>query len=114
MIATHFSATRYKQWPSITKFLHSLSPGSLGLDAGCGNGKYLPAWDADEAKSKGCYMIGLDRSDKLLELARRCGYEFGQEGLRECLVADVLDLGGVRAGSMVRLARPSFLWTASL
>lgn len=101
LIATHFSATRYKPWPSITRFLHSLPPGSLGVDAGCGNGKYLPAWDAEEARAKGCFMIGLDRSDKLLELARRCGYEPGQPGVREAVVGDVLDLGGVRKGSMV-------------
>jgi tRNA (uracil-5-)-methyltransferase TRM9 len=28
-------------WPGITQFLETLPAGSLGLDAGCGNGKYL-------------------------------------------------------------------------
>jgi len=40
-IAPHFSNTRYKPWPKIEKFLNELRPGSLNLDVGCGNGKYL-------------------------------------------------------------------------
>ncbi|CAI5473570.1 unnamed protein product [Closterium sp. Yama58-4] len=40
-IAPHFSATRFARWPKVTQFLLSLPPGSLVLDAGCGNGKYL-------------------------------------------------------------------------
>ncbi|KAF9513417.1 hypothetical protein BS47DRAFT_1376711 [Hydnum rufescens UP504] len=41
-IATHFSQTRYKPWPLISAFLASIAPGSVGLDSGTGNGKYLP------------------------------------------------------------------------
>ena len=40
-IASHFSSTRYKPWPIVERFLKELSPGSVGLDVGCGNGKYL-------------------------------------------------------------------------
>ncbi|CAI5982742.1 unnamed protein product [Closterium sp. NIES-65] len=40
-IAPHFSATRFARWPKVAEFLLSLPPGSLVLDAGCGNGKYL-------------------------------------------------------------------------
>ncbi|KAL7414551.1 hypothetical protein BDY24DRAFT_385611 [Mrakia frigida] len=126
-IATHFSATRYKPWPTIQQFLLSIPPGSLGLDAGCGNGKYLPSWDSP--LSSGAIMVGLDRSENLAALARRVGFAEGdsaggggeqvplvvhdlaaagnEEGgrkddgrRREVMVGDVLDLGGVREGSM--------------
>ena len=57
-IAPHFSSTRYKvmwsrglnfkfdsnrvqPWPIVEKFLRDQTPGSVGLDVGCGNGKYL-------------------------------------------------------------------------
>lgn len=40
-ISNHFNETRHKQWPSVTKFLRSLEKGTLLLDVGCGNGKYL-------------------------------------------------------------------------
>ena len=40
-IAPHFSNTRYKPWPKVQAYLESLAPGSLNLDVGCGNGKYL-------------------------------------------------------------------------
>lgn len=40
-IAPHFSRTRYKPWPVVDRFLRSQLPGSVGLDVGCGNGKYL-------------------------------------------------------------------------
>lgn len=41
VIAEHFSASRYKEWPKVASFLQHLPPGSLILDAGCGNGKYF-------------------------------------------------------------------------
>ncbi|XP_030836712.1 alkylated DNA repair protein alkB homolog 8 isoform X2 [Strongylocentrotus purpuratus] len=40
-IAQNFSGTRYKPWPKVVDFLNGLEPGSLVLDVGCGNGKYL-------------------------------------------------------------------------
>ncbi|KAI4134210.1 MAG: hypothetical protein LQ347_001721 [Umbilicaria vellea] len=40
-IASHFSSTRYKPWPLVERFLTGLPDGSVGLDVGCGNGKYL-------------------------------------------------------------------------
>lgn len=40
-ISNHFNETRHKQWPNVTKFLESLKEGTLLLDVGCGNGKYL-------------------------------------------------------------------------
>ena len=118
-----FSSCR-QPWPTIRTFLQSIPPGSLGLDAGCGNGKYIPSLDI-----QGSLMIGLDRSTNLVALAQKVGFsngdgrdgegevlvvhqqqgEEGNKGGREVMVGDVLDLGGVREGSMVRPRRPSHL-----
>ncbi|KZL63474.1 tRNA (uracil-5-)-methyltransferase trm9 [Colletotrichum tofieldiae] len=65
-IAPHFSSTRYKPWPLVASFLLSLPPGSVGLDAGCGNGKYIGVNPA-------LYIIASDRSANLVSLAR--GYQ---------------------------------------
>lgn len=40
-IAPHFSSTRHSPWPRVEAFMRWLPPGSLVVDAGCGNGKYL-------------------------------------------------------------------------
>ncbi len=40
-IAHNFSDTRHKPWPRVVDFLRSFSSGSLILDVGCGNGKYM-------------------------------------------------------------------------
>lgn len=53
-ISTHFSSTRFKPWPIIERFLKGLTPGSVGLDVGCGNGKYL-------AVNPNIFMVGSDR-----------------------------------------------------
>jgi len=62
-IAPHFSATRHKPWPAVASFLHAQPPGCVGLDVGCGNGKYLGVNPA-------VYMVGSDRSPALVALAR--------------------------------------------
>lgn len=62
-IAPHFSQTRYKPWPIVEKFLQSQKDYTIGLDVGCGNGKYL-------AVNKKLYMIGTDRSDGLVNCAK--------------------------------------------
>jgi len=79
-IADHFSSTRHKPWPLIASFLQSLTPGSIGLDVGCGNGKYL------SVPNQGIFILGSDRSDALVEIAR------GQSGNFEVCVADCLAL----------------------
>ncbi|KAG9649338.1 S-adenosyl-L-methionine-dependent methyltransferase, partial [Aureobasidium melanogenum] len=61
-IASHFSATRYKPWPVIEKFLKELTPGSVGLDIGCGNGKYLTV-------NPDVFIVGSDRSPSLIKFA---------------------------------------------
>ncbi|KAI9064510.1 S-adenosyl-L-methionine-dependent methyltransferase [Trametes sanguinea] len=83
-IAPHFSSTRYKPWPIIAAFLSSLTPGSVGVDLGTGNGKYLPL--GPEGRPGSLWTVGLDRSRNLLEIARTAG-----DGLREVVWGDVLD-----------------------
>lgn len=81
-IADHFSQTRYKPWPLIERFLASLQPGSLGLDSGTGNGKYLPLNQQGRL-----HMIGLDRSLNLLKIAQHAG---GHD--RDVVLGDALGL----------------------
>ncbi|KAK6608651.1 tRNA (uracil-5-)-methyltransferase trm9 [Botrytis cinerea] len=61
-IASHFSSTRYKAWPIVKSFLQGLAPGSIGLDVGCGNGKYLLV-------NPDVFIIGSDRSTNLAKIA---------------------------------------------
>ncbi|ORY79960.1 S-adenosyl-L-methionine-dependent methyltransferase [Protomyces lactucae-debilis] len=68
-IATHFSNTRYAPWPVVSDFFKRQKPGSLGLDIGCGNGKYLDI-------NKDLYILGSDRSESLVDIAaRQRGFE---------------------------------------
>ncbi|KAH8117374.1 S-adenosyl-L-methionine-dependent methyltransferase [Phellopilus nigrolimitatus] len=82
-IAPHFSSTRYKPWPVVVSFLASLPVGSVGLDAGTGNGKYLIVPTEKEGEH---WTIGLDRSVRLLDIAKHAG---GKE--RECVLGDALE-----------------------
>ncbi|TQS33897.1 hypothetical protein Golomagni_05744 [Golovinomyces magnicellulatus] len=77
-IAPHFSATRHKPWPFVCTFLEGRPAGSIGLDVGCGNGKYLPV-------NPTLHILGSDRSDELVKLAH-------VERKGEVAVADGLDL----------------------
>jgi tRNA (uracil-5-)-methyltransferase TRM9 len=43
-----------KPWPIIERFLQNLTPGSVGLDVGCGNGKYL-------AVNRDVFIVASDR-----------------------------------------------------
>ncbi|KAG9047067.1 tRNA methyltransferase, has a role in tRNA modification [Tulasnella sp. UAMH 9824] len=97
-------------WPLIAAFLSSIPPGSIGIDSGTGNGKYLPL------DNEGTILtVGLDRSVNLLKLARfdskqdgaRSGtIERGKE--REVVLGDALDVPW-RAGafSLIRAVNPS-------
>uniref|UniRef100_A0A0G4GWI3 Methyltransferase type 11 domain-containing protein n=1 Tax=Chromera velia CCMP2878 TaxID=1169474 RepID=A0A0G4GWI3_9ALVE len=86
-IAPHFSHTRYKPWPKAASFVSNLPCGSVLLDVGCGNGKYLRG-DPHVMK------IGNDRSSNLMGIAR--DLPGGQKG--EVHVADCLHVP-VRQGS---------------
>ncbi|UJR16197.1 hypothetical protein I4U23_003107 [Adineta vaga] len=62
-IAHNFSDTRHKPWPRVVEFLRSFPSGSLILDIGCGNGKYMNI-------RHDLMMIGCDRSEGLLKICR--------------------------------------------
>ncbi|KAH7510628.1 hypothetical protein FEM48_ZijujUnG0106100 [Ziziphus jujuba var. spinosa] len=76
-IAPHFSSTRFSKWPKVASFLSSLPSGSLVLDAGCGNGKYL-------GLNSDCFFIGCDISSPLIKICADKGHEV--------LVADAVNL----------------------
>ncbi|KAI6365964.1 hypothetical protein MCOR25_005199 [Pyricularia grisea] len=84
-IAPHFSATRHKPWPLVAAYLASRPPGSLGLDVGCGNGKYLSCVPGT------CFALASDRSDQLVGLAARSAGQQKQQN-NQALVADGLAL----------------------
>ncbi|KDP32719.1 hypothetical protein JCGZ_12011 [Jatropha curcas] len=67
-IAPHFSSTRFAKWPKVATFLNSLPSGSLILDAGCGNGKYL-------GLNPDCFFIGCDISAPLIKICADRGHE---------------------------------------
>ncbi|KAI9894869.1 MAG: tRNA methyltransferase, has a role in tRNA modification [Vezdaea aestivalis] len=77
-IASHFSSTRHKPWPIVVNFLRDRQPGAIGLDVGCGNGKYLSV-------NKDVFMIASDRSTALVEIA-------STHGRHTSIIADALDL----------------------
>ncbi|KAF2203288.1 S-adenosyl-L-methionine-dependent methyltransferase [Delitschia confertaspora ATCC 74209] len=62
-IASHFSSTRYKPWPIVERFLKELPDGAIGVDVGCGNGKYL-------AVNPRVFIVGSDRSTNLIRIAK--------------------------------------------
>lgn len=76
-IAPHFSSTRFAKWPKVQLFLNSLPSGSLILDAGCGNGKYL-------GLNPKCYFVGCDISAPLIGICA--------DKKHEVLVADAVNL----------------------
>ncbi|EDO18918.1 hypothetical protein Kpol_1023p89 [Vanderwaltozyma polyspora DSM 70294] len=78
-IASHFSETRYKPWPIVTEFLNNQITGSIGIDVGCGNGKYLGI-------NPNIFIIGSDRSSGLIECASRLN------GSYNVMVADGMHL----------------------
>ncbi|KAF2182775.1 S-adenosyl-L-methionine-dependent methyltransferase [Zopfia rhizophila CBS 207.26] len=77
-IAFHFSSTRYKPWPIVERFLQELPDGSVCVDVGCGNGKYL-------AVNPRVFIVGSDRSTNLVKIATR-------HEPHACVVADNLSL----------------------
>ncbi|KAF7282445.1 hypothetical protein GWI33_002673 [Rhynchophorus ferrugineus] len=66
-IADHFSDTRHKPWPNVLEFIQSFETGSVLIDAGCGNGKYLGRQDL--------YDIGFDYSAGLINICKNRGHE---------------------------------------
>ncbi|OII75119.1 hypothetical protein cand_004800 [Cryptosporidium andersoni] len=64
-MAEHFSHTRNIPWPKVKNFLASFSPGSIILDVGCGNGRYLEC-----TTNLNIFSIGIDRCKSLIEIAK--------------------------------------------
>jgi alkylated DNA repair protein alkB homolog 8 len=62
-IALNFNDTRYKIWDGVTRFLDSLNPNDIVLDAGCGNGKNM-LYRSD------LQMFGCDASSELIKICR--------------------------------------------
>ncbi|OQE16475.1 hypothetical protein PENSTE_c024G03059 [Penicillium steckii] len=77
-IAGHFSATRFKAWPIVERFLQSQPSGSVGLDVGCGNGKNMTV-------NKDVFIVGSDRSENLARIAIK-------HQPHSTVVADILQL----------------------
>lgn len=73
-IAEHFSETRFKPWPEIASFMSSLSQGSLLVDVGCGNGKYL-------GRNENLIEIGCDLSQNLLGICKERSLEVAQANI---------------------------------
>ncbi|CAK7244392.1 MAG: tRNA methyltransferase, has a role in tRNA modification [Sporothrix thermara] len=73
-IADHFSATRYAPWPLVAQFLAAQPLGAIGLDVGCGNGKYLSGASGaplppSSTEFPQLFVLGSDRSEALARLA---------------------------------------------
>lgn len=66
LIAEDFSRTRQSIWAELDMFKDYVQDGDRVLDAGCGNGRLL-----DLLKDKKIDYIGIDFSDKLVELAKK-------------------------------------------
>ncbi|XP_059186442.1 alkylated DNA repair protein alkB homolog 8 [Centropristis striata] len=67
-IASHFSSTRHSPWPRVCHFLKSLPPGSVLVDVGCGNGKYLGV-------NPELMAVGCDRSSALVQICAERGFQ---------------------------------------
>ena len=77
-IASHFSSTRYKPWPIVEDFLNRRPDGSIGIDVGCGNGKYLSI-------NPRIFIVASDRSLNLVKIV-------SQRRSHTSIVADSLSL----------------------
>lgn len=81
-IAQHFSKTRYKPWPIVQEFLTEMPQYSMGIDVGCGNGKYLNI-------NPKLFLIGSDFSTGLINQAQIL---HKGEDSNDTIVADGLNL----------------------
>jgi len=93
-IAKEFSRRRSQVWEEV-RFLFDdyITPGDKVLDLGCGNGRFF-----EILKNKGVSYVGVDFSEKLIEIAKKrylyppqISKKFGRAGAK-FLVADALNL----------------------
>lgn len=61
-----FNSTRYSVWNEVKKFIDTIPDNSKVLDVGCGNGKNMTY-----IKNKSINVIGVDFSEKLLEICEK-------------------------------------------
>ncbi|CAG9808171.1 unnamed protein product [Chironomus riparius] len=84
-IGNHFSETRHSAWPNVENFIMSLIEGSILLDAGCGNGKYLNINDK-------ITKLGFDRSSTLLQVCNERNFQvFQSDCLQIPIINDSID-----------------------
>uniref|UniRef100_A0A673NKZ8 Probable tRNA methyltransferase 9-like protein n=1 Tax=Sinocyclocheilus rhinocerous TaxID=307959 RepID=A0A673NKZ8_9TELE len=67
-IAPYFNDSRYKAWPKVKQFLLEQEPGSIVVDVGCGNGKYLHI-------NEDIFKLGCDVCRPLVDSAWSRGHE---------------------------------------
>lgn len=69
-IAEHYNETRKKHlmplWGELVKYAKKIKEGESVLDAGCGNGRLLEAFEGKKIK-----YVGIDQNEKLIEMARK-------------------------------------------
>ncbi|XP_070503844.1 tRNA (carboxymethyluridine(34)-5-O)-methyltransferase alkbh8 [Chironomus tepperi] len=84
-IGNHFSETRHSAWPNVENFILSLTEGSILLDVGCGNGKYLNINDK-------ITKFGCDRSETLLQVCNERKFQvFNCDCLQIPIINDSID-----------------------
>lgn len=81
-IAQHFSQTRYKPWPIVADFLETRRDRMVGVDVGCGNGKYI-------AVNPKVFILGSDYSTGLIDQAKQL---HPKERCNDIIVADGMNL----------------------
>ena len=74
-IADHWDHTRYAPWPRVAEFLQSFPVHSMIGDVGCGNGKYIQKSYLGKPVSAGRFLLGSDRSIKLLGKCNDRGFD---------------------------------------
>ncbi len=84
-VASSFNQTRKKPiWPELSKLTEQVKEGDKVLDAGCGNGRLLEAFQGKEIK-----YLGVDFSSELIKKARE---NYPEEKFLE---GDILNLGKI-------------------
>jgi len=86
-IAEEFSFSRRWPWEILKKFTNYLQEGEKVLDIGCGNGRLY-----ELLKDKNIEYIGIDNSEKLIELAKRRFKIQDSRSKPVFLMADALNL----------------------
>lgn len=81
LIASHFDQTRSILWPEVEATSHYITPKSLVLDVGCGNGRLFPFVE----KLGGLYL-GFDSSEELIKISQQ---KYGKEYF---FVGDILKI----------------------